>query len=119
MLRRAESYVDAIKAFGGTEHYEALRMALRMGPDVVFFLTDARVPRLSAVQLANVKQLADRAGTTIHSIEFGTESAASPDSFLRQLAADNRGEYRYISVDQLDETIMVPSDSVPLTEGRP
>ncbi len=119
MVRRAASYVDAIKAFGGTEHYEALRMALRMCPDVVFFLTDARVPRLSAAQLAEVKQLAERAGATIHSIEFGTDSIAAPDSFLRQLATENHGEYRYISIDQLGEAIKASSDAAPATEGRP
>ena len=119
MLRRATSYVDAIKAFGGTEHYEALRMALQMGPDVVFFLTDARVPRLSAAQLANVKQLADRCGATIHAIEFGTESIASPDSFLRQLAADNHGEYRYLSIDELTEAGKASDTAAPDTQGDP
>jgi len=101
MRRRASAYVDSVRAFGGTEHYGALKMALRMGPDVIFFLTDARVPRLTANQLADVKRLAERAGTSIHAIEFGTESWAPEDSFLRQLASENRGEYRYIPVTQL------------------
>jgi hypothetical protein len=101
MLRRASSYVDAIKAFGGTEHFDALKMALRMGPDVIFFLTDARVPRLNASQFAEVKRLAERSGASIHTIEFGPEAAAPGDSFLRELAADNRGEYRYIPLEQL------------------
>jgi hypothetical protein len=105
MRRRASAYVDSVRAFGGTEHYGALKMALRMGPDVIFFLTDARVPRLTANQLADVKRLAERAGTSIHAIEFGTESWTPEESFLRQLASENRGEYRYIPVTQLSRDL--------------
>ena len=114
MVRRATQYVDAVKAFGGTEHFGALQMALRMGPDVIFFLTDARVPRLTASQLAEVRRLADLAGTSIHAIEFGAESAAPQESFLMQLAAENRGEYRYIAIDQLfaDPSMPLSSESV-------
>ncbi len=101
MIQRATYYVDAIKAFGGTEHFDALRMALRMGPDVIFFLTDARVPRLNATQFADVRRLAERSGTTIHAIEFGAEVATPEDSFLQQLADENHGEYRYIALGQL------------------
>jgi len=105
MIRRAVNYVDAVKAFGGTEHYDALRLALRMGPDVIFFLTDARVPRLTSTQFAEVKRLADRSGATIHAIEFGPEPTSPGDSFLRKLSSDNRGEYRYISLDQLSSSL--------------
>ncbi len=101
VIQRAIRYIDSIKAYGATKHYDALRMALRMGPDVIFFLTDARVPQLSRAQLSEVKRLAERAGTTIHTIEFGEESFAPAESFLRQLAADNVGQYRYIAVGQL------------------
>lgn len=105
MIRRAQNYVDVVKAFGGTEHYDALRLALRMGPDVIFFLTDARVPRLTSTQFAEVKRLADRSGTSIHAIEFGPEPTSPGDSFLRRLASDNRGEYRYISLDELSHSL--------------
>jgi hypothetical protein len=97
-LARAETYVGSIAAFGGTEHDAALRLALRMSPDVVFFLTDARIPRLSGAELRKIKNRADSIGTTIHAIEFGAEPVAPPESFLRDLAAQNRGQYRYIDV---------------------
>ncbi len=115
MIQRAVGYIDAIKAFGGTEHFDALRMALRMGPDVIFFLTDARVPRLSGIQIAEVKRMAERAGTTIHTIEFGTDAFSADDSFLRELAASNRGEYRYIPVDELTNGAL----SKPLESDHP
>lgn len=101
MTDRAIKYVDSVKAFGATEHYMALRTALRMGPDVIFFLTDARVPRLTATQFANIRDLADRCGASIHAIEFGSESFAPQDSFLRELASQNRGQYRYLSQEEL------------------
>jgi hypothetical protein len=100
-IARAESYVNSIAAFGGTEHEAALKMALRMSPDVIFFMTDARIPRLSVAELREVKNRADRVGTTIHAIEFGPDPVASPDSFLRELAAQNNGHYRYVDVRSL------------------
>jgi len=101
-LALAENHIRSIAAFRGTEHEGALKMALRMSPDVIFFLTDARIPRLSAVELREVRNRADSIGATIHAIEFGPEPVPPPDSFLRELAAQNHGEYRYIDVRNLD-----------------
>lgn len=97
----AEHYVNAITAFGGTEHETALKMALRLAPDVIFFLTDARIPRLNSAELRDIQVRAEQAGTTIHAIEFGTDSVAPLDSFLRDLAAMNHGQYQYVDLRQL------------------
>lgn len=97
----AENYIRSISAFGGTEHESALKMALRMSPDVVFFLTDARIPRLSSSDLREIRNLADASGATIHSIEFGADPAAPADTFLRDLAAQNRGQYQYVDIRRL------------------
>ena len=110
----AENYVRSILAFGATEHQSALKMALRMGPDVIFFLTDARIPRLSPTDLREIKHRADSVGTTIHCIEFGPEPVASADSFLRELAAQNHGEYRYVDVRGLGAR---PAASAPSDVG--
>ncbi|MGH7135334.1 MAG: hypothetical protein ACREHD_06310, partial [Pirellulales bacterium] len=40
----ARRFVGGIDADGGTEHYDALLMALHLAPDVIFFLTDADEP---------------------------------------------------------------------------
>ncbi|MEM9589505.1 MAG: VWA domain-containing protein, partial [Planctomycetota bacterium] len=101
MLKRAVNYVEATAAFGGTHHDSALRMALRMSPDVIFFLTDATVPRLSETQLRDIRNRAQSNGTTIHAIEFGAGPSQSNSSFLKQLAAQNQGQYRYFDVTQL------------------
>jgi hypothetical protein len=97
-LSEAERFVTAVVAFGGTEHEGALKLALRMSPDVIFFLTDARIPRLSSTELREIKSRAESIGATIHAIEFGAEPAPPQDSFLRELAAQNSGQYRYINV---------------------
>ncbi len=100
-LRRAQDYVDSIRAFGGTKHKGALLMALRMSPDVIFFLTDAHIPRLSRTELATIQDRAERSGTSIHAVEFGSQAAGSPDSFLRDLASMNGGQYQYVDVRRL------------------
>ncbi len=98
LVARAEQYVNSVSAFGGTEHASAIKLALRMSPDVIFFLTDARIPRLSAEELREIQRRADGIGTAIHAIEFGAEPVAPSDSFLRDLAAMNRGQYQYVDV---------------------
>ncbi|QDV71477.1 hypothetical protein Poly24_52130 [Rosistilla carotiformis] len=100
--RSAEQYVRAMTAFGGTRHMDALLMALRMSPDVIFFLTDARIPRLNGAQLQEIRARAQRSGTTIHTIEFGDDLEPPRDSFLRGLATENGGQYRYLPVGGLD-----------------
>ena len=106
----AESYIRSVAAFGGTEHESALKMALRMSPDVIFFLTDASIPRLSALQLRKIKNRADGVGATIHCIEFGANATGSPNSFLRDLAAQNRGQYKYVNVRSLGQQRPQPND---------
>jgi hypothetical protein len=109
-LNQAESYVRSIAAFGGTSHEDALKMAIRMGPDVIFFLTDARIPRLSSTQLREIMTRAESAGATIHAIEFGGVAAAPVNSFLRELAEMNGGQYRYIDVSRSQRENSRPGD---------
>ena len=100
-LKRAERYVQSIQAFGGTKHKGALLMALRMSPDVIFFLTDAHIPRLSSVELNLIRNRTEGSGTTIHAIEFGSRGGPAADSFLKDLAAMNNGQYQYVDVRRL------------------
>lgn len=97
-LDRAQSYLETANAFGGTNHLDALQMALRMRPDVIYFLTDGRVPSLSQRELSDIARIAQTAGTTIHAIEFGNEASPDPTSFVPTLASANRGKYRYFDV---------------------
>jgi len=95
----ARRFIGGVTADGATRHEEALKMAIRMGPDVIFFLTDADEPRLSAGQIHDIARAA--AGTTINAIEFGLGPQQNNDTFLRRLARACGGQYRYVDVGRL------------------
>ena len=103
-IKRAQSYIESVDAFGGTNHADALRIALRMRPDVIFFLTDGRVPGLSDRELSDLRRMADSYGTTIHGIEFGTQPTPHPSSFIPLLASASGGQYRYFDVTNFSST---------------
>jgi hypothetical protein len=75
----------------------ALRLALRLKPEVIFFLTDADLPKLSAADFSEIQRL-NGAGTRIHCIRFGQGADLEPKNFMNQLAAQNGGRYRYRDV---------------------
>lgn len=99
--RLAESFVAGITATGGSHHYEALRLALQMQPDVVFFLTDGQENPPTSAQLESLLRQASRCGATIHAIEFGAGPGPGSIPFLRQLASATGGRYVYIDVTRL------------------
>jgi hypothetical protein len=94
--QRAVRFLDKITAEGGTAHEDALRVAIRLQPDVIFFLTDADEPKLSAAQLAKIRELA--AGIIINTIEFGPGPKPEGANFLADLANQNGGGYKYIDI---------------------
>lgn len=95
--RRAEAFVNRTVAIGGTEHQLALRMALRLAPDAIFFLTDASIQTMSADQMADIRRRAEQSGTVIHAIQFGSGPEPA-NSFMKEIARQNRGGYRYLDV---------------------
>ena len=104
--RRAKSYVQAMPGDGGTEHIPAIRLALSLAPDVIFFLTDAEDPKLSIKQLLDIQRLAEVKRTTIHAIQFGTNSGDG--GWIRTLAEMNRGTYKYVDITNLDNIVEAP-----------
>jgi hypothetical protein len=92
----ARRFIGTIAADGGTDHEEALMLALRMRPDVIFFLTDADDPQLSARQLDRVDRLG--AGVTINTIEFGEGPPRAKENFLVKLARQSAGKHVYVDV---------------------
>jgi hypothetical protein len=97
--KMAASFVSGVLASGGTQHMEALELALGMRPDVIFFLTDADEPKLLPDELAKIRRL--NHGTSINAIEFGAGAPAGATNFLKQLARDNGGNYGYVDVTRL------------------
>jgi hypothetical protein len=95
----AVKFVGSMVAVGPTEHDRGLRAALRLGPEVIFLLTDGGDPHLKPAECAAIT--GEAAGrTSIHVLHFGRgrEGAASGDHFLRRLAGENRGSYLYIDL---------------------
>ncbi len=104
---RAVRFVDSVIPSGGTEHETALMLALKLQPDVIFFLTDGDEPRMSPAQLAKIRRYA--AGTVINAIEFGAGPKQGGYNFLQRMAAENGGTYVYIDILRL----------IPRGKGKP
>ncbi len=90
----AEQRISSITAGEGTNHKLALLRALRMTPEVIFFLTDADEPSLTAAELEAVR-IANRSRTRIHAVQFGKGADLALVNFLKKLAKQNGGTYRY------------------------
>jgi hypothetical protein len=99
----AALFVQGIDAIGATRHWDALRLALGMRPDVIFFLTDADEPQLTDEQLARLRRL--NGGTVIHTIEFGNGPTGRRDNFLTRLARENEGQHAYVDVQLLSDEL--------------
>lgn len=94
--RQAQLFVQGIVADGGTQHAEALDMALNLHPDVIFFLTDADQPELAPSQMLRIRR--KNQGAVINTIEFGAGPPLGDENFLMRLARENRGQYAYIDI---------------------
>ncbi|MCU0960711.1 MAG: hypothetical protein MUF48_11455 [Pirellulaceae bacterium] len=99
--RLAQSFVRGIIAAGGTGHLAALKLALGMQPDVIFFLTDAGEPQLSASEMEEVRRRNARTGACLNVIEFGAGPQSGGANFLVRLAQQNGGRYVYVDVTRL------------------
>ena len=97
---RARRFVASITADGATRHEKALIAALRLWPDVIFFLTDADEPALTSAQLKRITRL-NGGRASIHSIEFGLGPRISETNFLVELARQNGGRYVYVDISKL------------------
>jgi hypothetical protein len=96
----AREFVLGTEVAGGTDHMPALRAALGLRPDVLYFLTDAGVPVIRAGDLDEIRQL-NGGRTRIHCIEFGRGPELNVESSLRVLARQNGGVYAYRDISRL------------------
>lgn len=97
--RLAKGFVQSIVATGATRHMPALQIAMKLQPDVLFFLTDAEEPRLTDDDLRQVQRW--NGGTSINAIEFGPRPYTGESNFLTRLAKENNGQYAYRNVTTL------------------
>ena len=80
------------KGEGQTEPEDALLLALRLKPDVIYFLTDG------AFKYRVVKRVADmnRQRVAIHTVCFGN---ADGEKFMQMVASQNGGTYHFVGFD--------------------
>jgi hypothetical protein len=96
-VRQAATQIEVLPAEGSTEHVAALKRALALQPDVIYFLTDADDLRLEQIrQLTRYNQ----GRTAIHAIELRLRRRGAGDSALPLLAQANRGIYRVVGAER-------------------
>jgi hypothetical protein len=91
---RVQSQLQTVAPDGGTDHMVALRTALGLKPEVIFFLTDADLMTNNEVN----EVLAEARGCRIQAVEFGRGTDLGMETPLRRLATTTGGTYRYIDV---------------------
>jgi len=86
--REAESFVESIRSDGGTDHAEAIRAAMRLGPDLVFMVTDGDAhDDLPVEDVDRLERLLG--GTKLVVIQFSDGQGGSPR--LAELARRSGG----------------------------
>jgi hypothetical protein len=92
--RQAMLLVEFLRAEGGTDHLAALKRALLLQPDVIFFLTDA--DDLTPILVQSVTQF-NHGRTVIHAVELSPSHHSSGTPPLQDLARGNRGMYQRVN----------------------
>ena len=91
---RVQTQLAMIAPDGGTDHMSALREALKLKPEVIFFLTDADL-----MSNNDVNEILTEVGSTrIQAVEFGRGTELGQRTPLGRLATTTGGSYLYIDV---------------------
>jgi len=93
----AIQWLKSLVAEGATDHVVALKQALLLAPDVIFFLTDA--DDLKPEQVQALTQL-NHGRTTINTIELTPTHSDRQLTPLQQLAISNHGQYQAAGSDR-------------------
>ncbi len=94
-VQRATQLLGEMRAEGGTNHLQALRLALSMAPEVIYLLTDA--DDLSDADRREVTRINLRTRAVIHTIELNLANRNRTNMPLQVLARDNRGRYQAVN----------------------
>jgi hypothetical protein len=91
---RVQSQLEPVAPLGGTDHMLALREALKLKSEVIFFLTDAEL-----ISNSDIDEILPGVGQTrIQAVEFGFGMSLGQRTPLSRLATTTGGTYRYIDV---------------------
>jgi len=95
-VQSALEFVRQTPAIGGTVHMAALEPALRFGPDVIFFLTDAD-DRLNQAEYNKLNRL-NTTNASINVLVFGATARPTADNeSFKRLADETRGQFLFKS----------------------
>jgi hypothetical protein len=83
-------WIEKLQPDADTNPEDALERALKLQPQVIYFLTDGEIPPTTP---DTVKGLNQAHKTVIHTIAFGTEEGAD---MLKAIAQDNGGKYQFV-----------------------
>jgi Mg-chelatase subunit ChlD len=93
--QQAARLLESVRPEGSTDPLPALRQAVALRPEAIFFLTDADDLNIRQVNL--LTQL-NAGRTAIHAIELSTNHPDRGEQPLQLLARTNHGEYHAVSV---------------------
>lgn len=94
-LSEVKGRLNQLVPEGGTDHFQALRQALLLRPEVIFFLTDA--DDLKPEDVRALTQL-NQGTSAIHVVELNLANRDREDLPMHRLARDNRGKYLAVDV---------------------
>lgn len=95
IVEKTVAWLQTLEAGGATNHLAALRRALDLRPDVLFFLTDADDLKKDVISFITQR---NRRRTVINTVELTRLRAVRPEGPLAELARDNHGTYRRVAV---------------------
>jgi von Willebrand factor type A domain len=91
---RVQAQLEPVSPLGGTDHMLALREALKLKPEVIFFLTDAEL-----ISNSDIDEILTEVGPTrVQAVEFGFGMSLGQRTPLSRLATTTGGTYRYVDV---------------------
>ncbi|MDB5350898.1 MAG: hypothetical protein JWN86_2145 [Planctomycetota bacterium] len=97
---RAKTHLVTIRADGGTDHSRALRAAIALRPEAIFFLTDAE--RMDDDEARTLR--AEAGSIRIQAIEFGDGPSTGGAVPLRNLATSTGGSFRHVDLSTLTQS---------------
>jgi hypothetical protein len=93
----AKQFIENIRPAGGTDHLAALKTALKLSPDVIFFLSDAE-GGFTADEIFEISRR-NYSRAIINTIEFGERR--SNDRSLEAIARNSGGKYIFKNINTL------------------
>ncbi|MBX3443958.1 MAG: VWA domain-containing protein [Planctomyces sp.] len=88
------NWMAQARADGDTEPSQALQMAVRLKPDIIYFLTDGDFRRTVVRDVSD----ANTGNVTIHTIGFGDNRG---EPLLKAIAEQSGGKYQFIPPDEI------------------